>query len=492
MTVPYAPDWLARRAQLTGSDPALINAETGRVTTYTHWNARVNQTARWLQGLGVGAGARVALLAGNSETWLDVWFACGKLGAILQALNWRLPALSLKRLIDHAQPRLLLVDRSHASVGEAAANDTPTRQLAALEGERAGLSEGVLDGHRPTLEDPWVLCPTGGTTGLPKLAVLTHGNILWNAAGTAASWQLHAKSRALLNAPLFHTGGMNVFTAPLVWAGGASVVCDGFDAGQVLDHVARGAITCFFGVPTMFQVIQRHPRFASTDFSRLELVISGGAPCPSPVFDAFWDRGLDFKTGYGLTEAGPNNFWLPHDQVREKPGAVGYPLLHVEARLLNEQGADSSEGELLLRGPHVVPGYYQDPEATGEAIDEEGWLHTGDLARRDSEGSYTIFGRKKDMYISGGENVYPAEVESVLSAHPSVVEVAVVGRPDDKWGEVGHAFVVGMPSLSEEIIRSWIEGRLAKYQQPARYTFLDALPRTGAGKIDVGRLRDGL
>lgn len=486
MTSRIAPDWLARRAELSPERVALRSGETS--TSYRAWNDRVTQTARALLERGVKPGDRVAILAGNSETWLDVWHACGKMGAVLQALNWRLTPDALGQILGRGRPVLLLVDQTFAETGAQIAGSAPLEQLDALVTARDALSSAPLETPRPRLEDPWVLCYTGGTTGLPKAAVLTHENILWNAIGTAASWELHAGCTALLNAPLFHTGGMNVFTAPLIWVGGQSIVCTGFDVEQVLEHVDAGDITHFFGVPTMFTMIQSHERFDQTDFSKLELVISGGAPCPQPIFERFWAKDLDFKTGYGLTEAGPNNFWLPREQTRTKPGAVGYPLLHVEARLVDEDGAAAEgsdvSGELWLRGPHVVPGYFENPTASAEAIDEEGWLHTGDLAHRDAEGCYKIVGRKKDMYISGGENVYPAEIESVLHGHPSVIEAAVIGIPDPRWGEVGKAFVVTKSELDEAELSKWVEGKLAKYQRPRAYAFVDALPKTGAGKID--------
>lgn len=481
-------DWLARRARLSGSRVALVDAEDGgRETTYREWNARVNRAARVLRDdLGIRPGDRVALLAANSALWLDVFMACGKLGAVLQALNWRLPRASLARLVELAEPAIVVFDQANAQVG--AGLGKKEIGLEALAEAASRSSPEDLEGERPALDDPWVLAYTGGTTGLPKAAILTHGNILWNAIGTAASWELHAGARALLNAPLFHTGGMNVFTTPLVWVGGASVVCRGFDVEQVFDYVDAGRITHLFGVPTMFGMMQAHARFSKTSFSQLEVVISGGAPCPEPIFQRFWETGVDFKTGYGLTEAGPNNFWLPRDEVRAKPGAVGYPLMHVEAKVVDEAGRCVDEpgvaGELLLRGPHVIPGYYRDPEATRGAIDEDGFLHTGDLALFDEAGCHRIVGRKKDMYISGGENVYPAEVESTLAGHPKVAQAAVIGVPDPVWGEVGRAFVVTTSPVEAEELLRWLDGRLAGYQRPRSIIFVDALPLTGAGKVD--------
>jgi fatty-acyl-CoA synthase len=248
-------------------------------------------------------------------------------------------------------------------------------------------------------------------------------------------------------------------------------------------------VTVFFGVPTMFIALQQHPRWASADFSRLKLIISGGAACPLPVFEKFWERGIDFKTGYGLTEAGPNNFWLPPAEVRRKPGAVGYPLFHVEIKIIDSSGAEcgpDETGELLLRGEHVFAGYWNQPEETAAVRLPGGWLRTGDLARRDADGCTTIVGRTKDLIISGGENIYPAEVESVLAAHPAVAEACVIPVSDPRWGEVGRAIIVirdGAPADAEALL-AFCRERLARYKVPKRVVFAPALPHTGAGKID--------
>jgi len=309
-----------------------------------------------------------------------------------------------------------------------------------------------------------------------------------NAVNTVISWGLTPDDVAILNAPLFHTGGLNVFTAPLVYNGGTSIVCEGFDPDQVFDLIQSGEVTLFFGVPTMFIVLQEHERWEEVDFSPLKLVISGGAPCPMPVFEKFWARGVDFKTGYGLTEAGPNTFWLPPEDVQRKPGAVGFPLFHVDVQVVRADGTEcppGEAGELIIRGPHVCDGYWHNPTATAEAI-RDGWLHTGDLALRDEEGYYTIVGRLKDMVISGGENVYPAEVESVLHAHPAVAEAALIGVPHQKWGEVGRAIVVASPDeeLQEDELLAFCRERLAGYKVPKSVVVVAEMPKTGAGKVD--------
>ncbi|MFW5748113.1 MAG: acyl-CoA synthetase [Chloroflexota bacterium] len=495
----YTTDFLQRRAALTPDRVALHCTITGREITYAAWNRQVNQTAHFLTALGVGKGDRVAVYAANSVEYMDVWMACNKTGAILQNLNWRLTVAELEQLLIDAAPSVLIYSDNFAdqvdtlrpnlsSVHHYVAFDTP-RQT----GDKpfsARDNQPDTQPERPDLhlDDPWVICYTGGTTGLPKGAILTHGNMTWNSINTVMSWGLDQNDVAILNAPLFHTGGLNVFTLPLIHTGGKSYVCKSFDTDQVFDLIRSGGVTVFFGVPTMFVMMQQHPRWDEVDFSGLKIVISGGAPCPMPVFERFWEKGVDFKTGYGLTEAGPNNFALPPEDVRRKPGAVGKPLFHIGVKAVDPDGAEcppGTAGELLIRGPHVTPGYWNNPEATRKAI-VDGWLHTGDLAVKDQEGYYTIVGRLKDMIISGGENIYPAEVESVMHAHPAVAEAALIGLPDDKWGEVGCAVVVVKSGqmLDDHSLLDFMQERLARYKVPKTVIFVDELPKTGPGKID--------
>jgi fatty-acyl-CoA synthase len=501
----YIGDWLGRRAMLSPDRTALIDAARAyRPISYGEWSRAANRTAHFLaEHCGVRKGDRVAVLAINRVEYLDVWFACGMLGAIVQNLNWRLTPAELGALLADAAPTALLYGTEFAA------------EVRALRAEPLGISHFVafddaqpadpgdaglaLREHYPdtppppvelTWADPWLICYTGGTTGLPKGAVLTHGNITWNSVNTVVSWGLAPDDITILNAPLFHTGGLNVFTMPLVHIGATSIVCRSFDADQVFDLLRDAGVTLLFGVPTMFIAMQQHPRWAEADFSRLKLTISGGAPCPLPVFERFWARGVDFKTGYGLTEAGPNTFWLPPADVRRKPGAVGFPLFHIDARIVRdgvECGPDAA-GELCIRGPHVCAGYWNQPEESARAI-VDGWLHTGDLARRDADGCFWIVGRLKDVIISGGENIYPAEVESVMAAHPAVAEAALIGVPDATWGEVGRAIVVAAdPALTAEALLEHCRSRLARYKLPKSVVFVDSLPRTGAGKTDKAAL----
>ncbi len=423
-------DWLAARARLSPDRVALVVAKTGAEITYRTWNESANRTARWLQGLGIGKGDRVAILSKNRVELLDLWFACGKLGAVLQTLNHRLTVRELAQLLDPA-PSVLLFGEDTA--GAAKELGVPALSFDAMQA-RAELSGDAFPAVDVRADDPWVICYTGGSTGIPKGALLTHGSMLANAVNTMASWDLTATDVAILNAPLFHVGGLSVLTAPLVLAGGTSILCDSFDPEQVLSLCETTGVTAFFGVPTMFLALLEHPRFATANLAGLKLVISGGAPCPEAIFERMSARGVPFKQGYGLTEAGPNTFWLPAEQATSKPGAVGYPLFGIDTRVVDEAGQDVAPGvagELWIRGAHVFGGYFGRPEETAKAL-AGGWLHTGDLALRDEDGAHWIVGRLKDVIISGGENVYPAEVEGVLSLHSQVAEVCVIGVPHPK------------------------------------------------------------
>ena len=505
-----AIDWLQRRASLSPQKLALIDTIDGRELTYEQWNQQVNQTAHFLrEQLNVEKGDRVTMLASNSVEYLDVWFACNKLGAILQNMNWKLAVPEIEALIKDAKPKAMIYSSEFTDVVQKLQlrNDIGSiHHFVALDEKTRGSDLGITERNQYpntqperediSIEDPWVICYTGGTTGLPKGAVLSIENITWNAINTNMSWGVGYDDVSILNSPLFHTGALNVLTSPLIYAGGTIIVCKTFDVTQVFDLINSGIVTVYFGVPTMFSMMQNHPEWKNINFNNMKFVITGGAPCPIPIFEKFWEKNVDFKTGYGLTEAGPNTFWLPAEQVQEKPGAVGYPLMEIELQLINESGKQITEpnisGELLIRGPHRTPGYWNNPAATEEIIDEDQWLHTGDLALFDEDGCYYVVGRSKDMYITGGENVYPSEVESVIYAHEAIAEAAVFGVADNKWGEVGHAVVTLRPGfeLTKMKLRNFMKERLAKYKLPHDITFINHLPKTAAGKINKKALKE--
>jgi len=492
----YVADWLDKRAKLTPDRIALIDNSTKLATSFSEWNERANRTANYLKSLGVTKGDRVAVYASNLSEYLDLFWAAPKIGAILQNLNWRLTVFELKGIIESGAPTVLIYSEDWSSqVEELKPSLTTVRQVVAMSNpgtgerdfsERETMSAELSDTPELSLDDPWGIYYTGGTTGLPKGAVLTHGNMTWNSVNTITSWGINGQHKAALQLPFFHIGGPNIFMAPLVHAGGTTILCSGFDPDETFDMVEHAGITHYVAVPTMFQMLQEHARWEDADFSKLELVISGGAPCPLPIMQKFWDRGVDFKMGYGLTEASGNNFWLPPEMVQKKVGSVGYPIFHIDMKIINDDGSDcetGEPGELLIRGPHIAAGYWKNPEATAETI-RDGWLHTGDTAVCDEDGCYSILGRSKEMFISGGENVYPAEIESVLLAHPFVMEAAVVGVAHDTWGEVGRAFLVVEDSYAEDELRAFLHDRLAKYKLPRSIVILDALPLTAIGKID--------
>ncbi len=498
----YVNNWLTRREMLTPNKVALIDTlhDKQRIT-YREWNRQVNRTANFLRdGLGVLKGDRVAILAMNCVEYLDVWFACGKTGAIIQLLNWRLTPRELAGLVQDATPTVFVYGPDFlAQVNELRAGKTGVRTFVALDKkERPGdvaFSERLhySDAEPPEVDldwnDPWAICYTGGTTGLPKGAILTHRSITANSINTVMSWGLTPDDVAILQNPLFHTGGFNIWTAPLVHIGGTSIVCRSFDVDQIFDLIRDEAVTLFVGIPTMFVMMQQHRRWDEVDFSHMKICGSGGASCPLPVIDKFWEKGVILFTGYGLTEAGPNTFWMPPEDRRRKAGAVGFPLIHIDVKVVDGHGnacGPDQDGELLVRGPHVCAGYWNRPEETARAITPEGWLHTGDLARYDVEGFYSIVGRLKDMIKSGGENIYPAEVENVIYGHPAVAEAALIGIPDPKWGEVGRAIVVRRAgsALTEEELIQFCRERLAHFKAPRSVIFVDNLPKTGANKID--------
>ena len=496
----YVSDWLDKRAKLTPDRIALIDYSSKSEITYAGWNERVNRTANFLKSLGVSKGDRVAVYASNRSEYLDLFWAAPKIGAMLQNLNWRLTVFELKGIIESGAPTVLIYSEDwREQVEQLKPSFTTVEHVVAMThagpgeldfAERDSMSAELRDTPELTLDDPWGIYYTGGTTGLPKGAVLTHGNVTWNSVNTIASWGINGQHKAALQLPFFHIGGPNIFMAPLVHAGGTSILCSGFDADETFDLVENAGITHYVAVPTMFQMLQEHPRWDEADFSQLELVISGGAPCPLPVMQKFWDRGVDFKMGYGLTEASGNNFWLPPELVQKKTGSVGYPIFHIDTKIIHEDGSRcgaGEPGELLIRGPHIVAGYWKNPVATAETI-RDGWLHTGDVAVCDEDGCYSILGRLKEMYISGGENVYPAEIESVLLAHPLVTEAAVVGVPHETWGEVGRAFLVVEDGFVEEDLKMFLAERLARYKLPRSITVLDALPLTAIGKLDKKQL----
>jgi fatty-acyl-CoA synthase len=440
----------------------------------------------------------------NRVEYLDALFACNKLGAILQVISWRLRPHELENMIQDVAPRVLIYSQEFQKEVDGLRSVLPTvEHFIAL--DPATITGDVIWSEEkenwpqtqpPRLElswdDPWVICYTGGTTGFPKGAILHYRSITANSLNTIASWGIRSDDVIPQFMPFFHTGGINVLTIPLVHMGGTNIVCGGFDIDQLFDQIETMGVTFFFAVPTMFLMMIQHPRWEALDLSGVRLVMSGGGTCPTVVYEAFWEKGVEFKAGYGLTEAGPNTFWLPAELSKTKIGSVGRPLFHVDVKLVDEKGEEiqtGDVGQLLIRGPHVFGGYWNNPEETDQVL-VDGWLHTGDLAQKDEDGDYTIVGRLKDMIKSGGENIYPSEVEDVMHSHPSIAEAALIPVPDPKWGEVGRAIVSIKPgqSLQEEEFILWLRDQMAHYKVPKSIIFINTLPKTAANKPDKKKL----
>jgi len=479
-------DWLKRREELSPDKIALTDKIKGNKLTYSEWNGKVNKLANFLiYELKIKKGDIVSVLSPNNREYLDLFFACGKIGAVLQNLNWRLTQFELLPLIQEAESEIIFYGKQV----EKLAKELKIKKSVELNETLWNSFSSEFDSTAHTdWDDAWMICYTGGTTGIPKGVIITFKNITFNAINTVISWGLSNEDSAPIITPLFHTGGLNVFTTPLVYIGGESILMDKFDVDEIFDVIDNKEINLLFAVPSIFIALQNSSRWGEMDFSYLKFVINGGAPCPVPVFKKWWEKDVIFKTGYGLTEAGPNTFWLPDNYVKQKINFVGFPLFYINVKVVDDKGEEcgiNEEGELLIKGPHVTPGYFKREEETKKNI-INGWLHTGDIAYRDSDGCYFIAGRKKELIISGGENIYPSEIESVLISHPKIKEAAVIGVIDEKWGEVPKAIIAVKDNfeLSQEEVRNFLKERISSYKVPKSFVFLSEIPKTPVGKID--------
>jgi fatty-acyl-CoA synthase len=461
--------------------------------SYRAMDAAADGWAAVLHAAGVRAGDRVAVLAGNRHEVVSLLFGCTRLGAALVPLNWRLAAAELAPVMDDAGPLLLVGEERFRLVGERLLartgqegvrwldldRDLPAR-LAASAGDPAPAR--ALDAEAPAL-----VLYTSGTTGAPKGALLPNRQLLHNAVATTTAWGLGMEDVLPVSTPLFHTGGWNVFATPIWLRGGRVVLFERFEPGDFLDGLEAEGCTLGFGVPTQLLMLLDHPGWRR--MPALRGWLSGGAPCPPSVGARIREAGYRFREGYGLTECGPNCFAITDEEAERRPGVVGWPVPFLEMRLVDPVGRDVPEGEpgeLLLRGPQLFAGYLNAPARTAEVMAPGGWLRTGDLAVRERDGAHRVAGRRKEMYISGGENVFPGEVEAALADCPGVAEVVVVGVPDARWGEVGRAFVQPRPgsSVREAEIVAHARSRLAGFKVPKSVVLLPELPRLGSGKPD--------
>lgn len=495
-------DWIAHHGRRTPDKVAVVDLASARRLTYSQFDARISRLAGFLHDtLKVSRGDRVAVLALNTTDTLEVQFACGRLGAIFVPLNTRLTVPELQFITADCAPKVMIHDADLADTALSVARlcNIATSLLLGP----GGTYEGGIAAAKPlaraeevTLDDVSTIMYTSGTTGYPKGATITHGMTFWNCVNLGGPACIGPASVLLTVLPLFHTGGLNCYTNPVLHAGGTVMIMRAFDPGTALGLIndpAQG-INVFFGVPAIYQFMAQHPAFATTDLSRLIVGGVGGAPMPVPLLKVWEARGVALQQGYGMTETSPAVLVLDREDAARKAGSAGKPVLHTEVRIVRPDGSDADVGELgelWVKGPNITPGYWNRPEANKTSF-TDGWLHTGDATRIDEEGFYYIVDRWKDMYISGGENVYPAEVENVLHQLNAIAEAAVIGIPDAQWGEVGLAIVAVKPGqrLTEADVFAHCAANLARFKCPRQIRFVDALPRNATGKIHKPTLRE--
>ena len=497
-------DLLGERARLTPDKIALVTIPDGERYTYAQLADRARRVAAaWIHKCGFRPGDRVGLLSHNRVEFVDAFFATGMSGVVLVPLGTRLTPHELEFIIRDAGLSGFIYDGAFAETVRALRSRVPIRHWIALdEPAHAGdlrlsdlttKADGPLS--RPAAADLCCLLYTSGTTGQPKGVMVPHRMVVWNGYNTAVGWQLREDDVSPVFTPLYHAGGLGAFLVPIFTIGGTIVLHAGFDTAEVWRTIEREGCTVVLGVPTIYKLLMEAPEFGRVDLSRVRALMCGGAPLPLYVIEAYQRRGVVFKQGYGLTEVGVNCFAMTIEDSVRKRGSIGKPLMFTEAALVLDDGrpAPAGEvGELWLRGPHVCAGYWNNPDATASALDADGWFHTGDLARRDDEGFFYIAGRKKDMLISGGVNIYPAEIEAELLLHPAVRDAAVVGVPDDTWGEAPVAVVVlRQPGeATGDELGSFLQRTMARYKVPRRWVFVEALPRTPYGKVVKARMRE--
>ena len=485
------PDMALKRAEIAPEALAFHDTSAGRDWSFAAVNAAADGIAAGFATLGLVEGDRIAILCHNRAEFFLTLFACQKTGVILCPLNWRQPAAELVDTLSPVAAKAILHDETHAELAAEVAARIGAQPIG-LDDTLAGwIAAGGPPCSAPVpATRPWYLLFTSGTTGRPK-AVIQTARMAWaNAVNIGQAIGLTGADRSVNFLPLFHTAGINLYTLPVFLNGGASSIVPKFDAEALLGQIRDGAVTQFFGVPAIYQAFSLLPGIDGIDWTRLRCGC-GGAPLPEPLIRFFADRGATVLNGMGMTETGPTVFLMDAGRAGDKIGSVGKPQVLTEVRLAGVPPGAPGEGELQLRGPNITPGYFENPKATAQAFTDDGWLCSGDVARRDADGYYFIVDRIKDMFISGGENVYPAEVERVLNAHPAVLEAAVIGVPDATWGEVGAGFVLLRPgqTLDPDALRPWCRERLAGYKVPATLRILDEFPRTAAGKIRKPELR---
>jgi fatty-acyl-CoA synthase len=495
--------WMTKRRAKTPRKTALVSGDDQHVT-YQELADDADRVAALLSARGIGKGDSVAYLGENSPGFFAVLFGCARLGAVFVPVNTRLAPPEILHVLTDSQARALIHDPEFAArVAPLTAASGTGHVIQTGEdgpGGAPGLARLLRDaapGHPQadvTLDDPAAIVYTSGTTGRAKGAVLTHGNLTWTAVNCLVDYDVAAADVALMISPLFHVAALGMGALPVLLKGGTLVLEKGFDPGRALALIQRHQVTMLSGVPATYQWLADHPDWAAADITSLQKLTCGGSPVPARILNAYEERGLRFSQGYGMTETSPGATSLPAEMTQAKQGSVGLPHFFTDVRVCDEKGQElppGEVGEVHVRGPNVFPGYHGLPEATSAAFAPGGWFRSGDLGRLDPEGYLYISGRLKDMIISGGENIYPAELENLINGIDGVTGAAVIGVPDDRWGEVPWAIITVRDgaSVTAAAVRDFLDGKLARYKLPREVVVIDELPRTASGKIRKADLR---
>lgn len=494
--------WMTTRRLKTPEKTALV-FDDGQELTYRELAEKADSVAADLIRRGTRRGDRVAYLGENSPEFLAALFGAVQIGAVFVPVNTRLALPEIQHVLTDSKARVLIHDAEFgARISEVTSSGTHVivagsvyGQEASARREFAGVPSRSSTGEGPAvLDQPAAILYTSGTTGKPKGAVLTHGNLTWAALNAIVDYDIVSTDVALMISPLFHVASLGMGALPIIIKGGTLILEKRFDPGRALALIESHGVSMLSGVPTTYQLLCDHPDWATTDVSSMRKLTCGGSAVPSRVLNAYEERGLSFSQGYGMTETAPGATMLAPERTREKQGSVGVPHFFTDVRIAGEDGRtlpSGTVGEIEISGPNVFAGYHGRPEATAEAFTEDGWFRSGDLGYLDGDGVLYISDRLKDMIISGGENIYPAEVENLINDLDGVTGVAVIGVPDERWGEVPWAVLTvrdGIAIDSDEV-RAHLDGRLARYKVPAKTVIVDELPRTASGKIRKADLR---
>lgn len=494
------------RARINPDSEAVYDIDRDLHVSYAELDERAARLAGYFDKIGLKKGDRVAMICRNGIEMIDAYYGTAKKGLILVPYNSRLSEDELSRLIAAEEPRLLIYETIFSGLVKALKGRTGIERLLAVsspdgQGDDLGspVYDDVLAEASPAealgdieMEDIHLIIHTGGTTGLPKGAMISHRALLFNAMNEICTWGISHRDSAHILLPLFHTGGWNLLTLPILHAGGRIMLNRQFNPELALRLINERKPSFIFGAATIFRMMAGEPLFDKTDFSSVKWIMAGAAPTPRNIMEKFWDKGVPFVLGYGMTEAGPNNLTAPaefmsREEMKEKYAAVGRPMYLTLAKVVDEAGKElgpNETGELIWSGPQIFSGYWKNPEETAKTL-RNNWVYTGDMAQYDDDGYFYIVGRKKNMYISGGENVFPPEVENVLYKIPEIHEVCVIGVPDEKWGEVGKAVVALKPgqTVDKAAVKQYLQSHLAGYKVPRYIVFVDAVPKNSVGKI---------